>query len=115
MATFSKPVVVTPKKSQPTAAQFPARGVWTIDNISVIMENDAPMSTRVVKLGIKYADFKFVPMQGDFISSKAGDLPLGYLVEKISPSAMVDFIIDNDQPDGQGGCTYIMKRSTARL
>lgn len=110
MDSFAKEVSITPVKSQPTAAPYDARGVWTVDNINVMTENDTAFSTRTLKFGIKLDEFTVSPEQGDYLSIKAKDLPMGYLRDALDPNAMVSFVVDNDQPDGQGGTVLILKR-----
>ena len=112
MDAFSKSVQITPVKSQPLAAPYPARGVWTIDNIMAAMDDGAMMSTRVLKLGIKINEFVIPPLQYDFIAVNVGDLPLGYLNDVLQPAgSTINFVVDKTQPDGQGGMTLILKRN----
>jgi hypothetical protein len=35
---------------------------------------------------------------------------MGYLRDELDPNSYVSFLVDNDQPDGQGGTTLILKR-----
>jgi hypothetical protein len=113
MDAFAKPVTVFPIKSQPLGNPYTAQGVWTIDNIGVGIEDGGNFSTRVVKFGIKLDQFAVSPVQYDEISSKVRDLPMGYVSDELDPNATVTFIVDNDQPDGQGGTTLILKRKHA--
>lgn len=109
MDAWAKPVTITPVKSQPTAAPFGMRGVWIVDNINLVADNGAPFSSRTIKFGIKLDELSIPLAQGDYIRTLASDLPMGY-VRDVVPGAVVDFIIDNDQPDGQGGVVLILKR-----
>lgn len=111
MDAFGKPVVVTPLASQPGAPPYPNRGVWQTDNISVVTEGEGQFSTRVLKFGIKMDEYAVPPQQGDVLTFKLSDLPTGYRVDWLNRSTgSVDFIVDNDQPDFQGGSTMILKR-----
>lgn len=110
MDAFYKSCLVTPVKSQPMAIPYPARGVWTTDNINVATDDGGSFSSRVLKYGIKIDEFMIPPVQHDVLTFKVSDLPMGYLRDALNPTATVDFLIDNDQPDGQGGSTLILKR-----
>lgn len=111
MATFAKPVTVTPNASQPNAAPYTARGIWTVQNTSIIGESGNVFSTVNLKLGIRIADYPAaIPAQNDWISSAASDLPLGYWQGQIDPTSVIDFLIDNVTPDGQGGIVLDVKR-----
>ncbi|WP_035698420.1 head-tail joining protein [Bradyrhizobium japonicum] len=110
MEAWAKPVTITPVKSQPTARPYDVRGVWTVDNINLVADNGAPFSTRTIKLGVKLDEFAVPLMQGDYVRTLASNLPMGYLKDAYAPGAVVDFVVDNDQPDGQGGTVLILKR-----
>lgn len=111
MATFAKPVTVTPLASQPNAAPYPARGIWSVMSTNILGESGNVFSTVNLKFGIRFADYPIdIPAQGDYISSAASNLPLGYWQGQIDPTTAIDFIIDNVTPDGQGGATIDVKR-----
>lgn len=110
MDAFQKSCTVTPTKSQPMAAPYAARGVFTVDNITVPMDDGGTLSSRVLKYGIKLDEFTVPPLQYDTLTFKVSDLPMGYLKDVLNPAATVDFLVDSDQPDGQGGTTLILKR-----
>jgi hypothetical protein len=110
MTVFSYPVTITPKVSQPNAAPYPARGIWTVTELDVIAEDGGVLSNRTLKFGIALNDFTFAPKQGDWITALAGQLPLGYWQDEFLVGATVDFIIDDVRPDGQGGATLVLKR-----
>lgn len=111
MATFAKPVTITPLASQPLAAPYCARGIWSVISTTIIGEMGNPFSTVNLKFGIRWADYPAAaPAQGDWITVAAKDLPLGYWEGQIDPNAAIDFIIDNVTPDGQGGAEMIVKR-----
>jgi hypothetical protein len=110
MNTFAKGVSVTPIASNPMGAPYTARGIWIVENVTVMADYEAPVSSRNIKFGIKLDDFPFPPAQGDYVTVAVKDLPMGYKADNLDPSASVDFVIDNDQPDGQGGSTLFLKR-----
>lgn len=110
MDAWAKPVTVTPVKSQPTASPFGMRGVWTVDNINLVADNGTPFSSRTIKFGIKLDELSVPLVQGDYLTTLASDLPMGYLKDIYAPGTKVDFVVDNDQPDGQGGTVLILKR-----
>jgi hypothetical protein len=110
MATFGRPVLITPLRSRPTAAPYPARGIWTVESISIVTEDGGNLSSIKLTFGIRLADFTVAPKQGDWISTTAGNLPLAYWQGDIDPNANVDFIVDDFTPDGQGKAQLIVKR-----
>lgn len=111
MAVFSKPVTVTPQRSNPNAAPYSARGVWTVQSTLIIGEMGAPFSSVNLKFGIRFADYPArVPVQGDWITTASCNLPLGYWEGEVDPNANIDFIIDDIIPDGQGGAALTLKR-----
>lgn len=111
MATFAKPVLVTPVVSQPNAAPYSGRGIWTVQETTIIGEMNNTFSTVNLILGIRWAEFPAVgPSQGDWITIAAKQLPLGYWQGQIDPNANIDFVIDDVTPDGQGGAKLSLKR-----
>lgn len=113
MGVFGRPVLIMPLQSQPLAAPYPARGVWTIEDVSIVTEDGGKFSSITLKFGIRLADFTIAPKQGDWISTAANQLPLAYWQGDVDPKANIDFIIDNFTPDGQGGAVLILKRVTS--
>jgi hypothetical protein len=110
VAVFGKPVTVTPKASQPLAEPYGANGIWTVEQFDVPLDDGGMLSSRRLKLGIRLADFTFAPKQGDWISIAACELPLAYWQGEFEPGANIDLVVDDFQPDGQGGATLILKR-----
>jgi hypothetical protein len=110
MEVFAKPVTVTPTKSQPLAAPYDARGIWHVDNVKIVTEDGGTFSNRTIKLSVLMADFTATPAQGDWISTEAKHLPLAYWQGDIDPNSNIDFVIDDQSPDGQGGASLILKR-----
>lgn len=112
MATFGRPVLITPLRSLPNAAPYSARGVWTVESTSILTEDGGALSSDRVKFGIRLLDYMSAPKQGDWISTTAGNLPLGFWQGDIDPNANIDFVVDDYTPDGQGGALLILKRIT---
>lgn len=65
MATFARPMAVTPVKSQPGAPAYPARGVWTFRPVQIQLEDGRIQSTNEAHLGIRLAEFTVPPAQLD--------------------------------------------------
>ena len=110
MGTFANPVTVNPLVSQPTVAPYLSRGVWKVDNVDIVLEDGGRFSNRTIKLGIRLAEFVVAPKQGDWISTAVVLLPLGYWQGDIDPNSIIDFIVDDQSPDGQGGAVLVLKR-----
>jgi hypothetical protein len=108
MEVFAAPVVVTPRVSQPQAPAYSARGVWTIKPFDIVTENGGVLSDRDIRLGIRLADFVIEPVEGDWITTETANLPLGYDTSLV----VVDFVIDDVTPDGQGGAVLTVKKQT---
>jgi hypothetical protein len=110
MATFAKPVTITPIMSQPNAAPYAARGIWTVQNTQIIGEMGNIVSTVNLKFGIRLAEYPVTLAQGDWITTTAKNLPLGYWQGDVDPNSAIDFIVDDVTPDGQGGLVIDVKR-----
>lgn len=95
MGAFAKTVSVNPLKSQPGQPAYTARGIWTVHNIDVQMEDSAIMSSVTYTLGIRVAEFTVPPVPGDQVTIDG-----------------VTYAIDDTDPDGQGGAVLTLK-STA--
>jgi hypothetical protein len=110
IATFGKRVTIIPKASQPYAAPYCANGIWTVTQVDLMTEDGGTLSNRTLKFGIRLADFTFVPKKGDWITTPVCELPLGYWEGEFEPNSNIDLVIDDFQPDGQGGATLVLKR-----
>jgi hypothetical protein len=113
MAVFGRPVLITPLRSRPTAAPYGARGVWSVESISIVTEDGGNLSSVKLTFGIRLADFIVAPKQGDWITTAAKHLPLAYWQGDIDPNANIDFTVDDLTPDGQGKAQLIVKRITS--
>ena len=109
MDVFAKAVTFTPVVSQPGADPYAARGVWSITDVDIVTDDGGSFSNRTLKLGISLNDYAAAPQQGDLIAAQATDLPLGYWQGAIT-AGVINFIVDDFRPDGQGGATLILKR-----
>lgn len=115
MATFAKPVLIVPQVSQPNAAPYSARGIWTVQEQTLVSAEDTFTSTSIV-LGIRWVDFPATgPAEGDMLHTSARNLPLGYWQGQIDPDATIEFMIDAVTPDGQGGAKITLKRIVSTL
>jgi len=112
MDAFARPVTITPLKSQPNAAPYDARGIWTMTSVGIATEDSGILSSTTLHFGIRLSEFAIAPKQGDWITSKASQIPLAYWQGDIDPNSIIDFIIDNFSPDGQGGSQLTLKRVT---
>jgi hypothetical protein len=112
MAVFGKPVTVTPRKSSPNAPPFAANGIWTVTQVDIVTDDGGMLSSRSLKFGINMEDFSVALKQGDWISTPANLLPIGYWQGDFDPNGNLDFEISDVQPDGQGGSTLILKRAS---
>lgn len=110
MSVFGKPVSILPIASRPLGPSYGARGVWTVSAVSIITEDGGTLSNRSLKFGIRLGEFPAPPKQGDWVSTLVHHLPLGYWEGDIDPNANIDFMVDDVQPDGQGGVTLTLKR-----
>jgi hypothetical protein len=100
MNTFAIAVMINPIKSQPLAAPYPARGVFSSDQTSVMLENGAVLSDQVTTLGIRRSDKRAdgtpmwvaLPMRGDgCVTLDAAGVPVE------------NFWVADIDADGQGG------------
>lgn len=100
IATFGRPVTVTPLASRPAKPPFPASGVWSVRNVDVALDHGGSMNTTTITLGIRLADWPVPPAKGMEIRvPAAGSYPDEGKVW-----------IDDIDPDGQGGATLTLKK-----
>ncbi|MCJ2021068.1 hypothetical protein MKK84_27210 [Methylobacterium sp. E-065] len=100
IATFGRPVTVTPLASRPAKPPFAASGVWSVRNVDVPLGPNESLNTTTITLGIRLADWPVRPVQGmEILVPAAGSYPdEGKLW------------IDDVDPDGQGGATLTLKK-----
>eukprot|EP01037_Dinobryon_pediforme_P017838 gene17838-18066_t len=92
MATFGQPVTVTPTKSQPGAAAYLSRGVFDMQQQSVMLEDGSELASTKRTLGIRLADYPVPPRQGDFLTLGSDN-----------------YQVDSFTADGQGGAELVLK------
>ncbi|MFB0491307.1 small ligand-binding sensory domain FIST [Methylobacterium sp. OAE515] len=103
IATFGRPVTVTPPASKPPRPAFDATGVWTTRNVNVEMgPGQQSLNTVTITLGIRLSEWPVAPAQGMAIRVPAAG---SY------PDEGTLWIDDVDQ-DGQGGATLTLKRKS---
>ena len=90
---FGKPIVVTPTVSQLGVAPYLVCGDLRIQNIDMQLE-DGIMSTQVITMGVRKADFAVFVAPGDGIL--AGGKP---------------YLIDDTDDDAQGHSILTLKRA----
>lgn len=110
MGVWAKPITVTPTVSQPLAQPYAARGIWEASTVKIVTEDGGQLSTRNITIGIRLSEFAYAPMQGDWITVQASDLPLSYWQGEVDPTSSIDWIVDDVNPDGQGGSKLSLKR-----
>ena len=93
MSVFGKPIVVTPTASQPGQPAYAARGDLRIQNIDMPLD-DGILSTQVITLGVRKADFLVFVAPGD--SVVVGGKP---------------YLIDDTDDDPQGHSILTLKRA----
>ena len=92
MNLFAHPMMLNPIRSQPAVQPYAARGVWEVSPYTIMMENQAPFSTSVYKVGFRLTDFKVPPVTGDQIVFNG-----------------FTYTLDAPEYDGQGGVKWVVK------
>ena len=92
MATFAIPVTITPTVSQPSAAAYSAQGIWTVQDVDVLLEDGSTIASKSYWLGIALGEFTIAPIKGDGVTLNGN----GYLIDQV-------------RPDGQGGAKLVLK------
>lgn len=100
IATFGRPVTVTPLAARPPVAPFDTSGVWAVRNVDIALYSGESMNSTTITLGIRISDWAVPPVQGMSVRvPAAGSLPNEGTLW-----------IDDVDPDGQGGATLTLKR-----
>lgn len=110
MSVWGRPATVTPIVSQPNGGSYTARGVWTVKVTDIILEDNTVFSNRKITYGVRLADFEFAIKEGDWITTPVSQLPLAYWQGDLAPDAVIDFVVDDATPDGQGHSVLTLKR-----
>jgi hypothetical protein len=96
---FARPVVFTPVVSQPNAAAYEARGVFSTRTIDIAAEDGSIISDQQTILDILEMEFAVVPQQRDLVTIPAdGSIP-----------AVGDFEVTNTWTDGGGETTLTLR------
>jgi hypothetical protein len=103
-AVFSIPVTIDPIKSQPGAAQYAARGIFSSGSNNYLLADGAVVSDQKTTLGIKLADFTVPPMLRDHVIIDGMLLPLAMRFNGIATYWISDMPLD-----GQGGATLTLR------
>jgi len=98
--TFSRPVTITPTKSQPSVPAYDARGILDTEALDVLAEDTSSFSDTRVVLDILDSDYTVVPIQGDTV----------FIPAHIGMPEAGDFVIIETKPNG-GGETTLQLRS----
>ena len=97
---YSRVVMITPVTSQPSGAQYTARGILDTEAMDVEALDGAFVSETRVILDIRDAEFTVLPMQGDLIDIPSdGGVPAEGQFE----------VVDGD-PNGGGETTLTLRR-----
>jgi hypothetical protein len=92
MATLAIAVTITPTVSQPHAAAYANRGIWTVQDVDVVLEDGSIIASKSYTLGIALADYAIAPLVGDGVAIGADN-----------------YLVDMVRPDGQGGVRLMLK------
>ena len=101
MAVFGREVIITPTVSQPLAAPYAARGVFTSTSQDVPMQDGSVLCDQKTTLDIRLAEFPARPEQNDRVT--ISDDGVEY--------AGVTFWIAATDIDGQGGMKLTLRRT----
>jgi|ERR1035437_151899 hypothetical protein len=96
MLVFAIPVTHTPKGG----VSYLTQGIWSMTHLDVMMDDGSKLSTVTISLGISLSQFYFIPAVGDTIA--------------LAESGQT-FLIDDIQPDGQGGAKLLLKAAVPVL
>jgi hypothetical protein len=102
-AAFARPVVITPTKSQPGAAAYPARGIWTARPVEIGLEDNSILVSQDLMLGLRRSEFTVLPQQGDTV-----EIPAAGSLQRIGVCA-----IDRINTDDQGDVQLYLKKTGA--
>lgn len=109
---FGKVATITPRASMPGAPSYDNRGIWAVKDVQIVTEDGTILSNRTITFGIRLSEYGVPPKQGDLITTKVGDLPIGFVQETMGPDTPIIFLVDDQKPDGQGGAVITVKRAS---
>ena len=100
VTTFGILVTFTPLVSQPLAASYDSRGVFSSTPLDVLMQDDTIFSDQQTSLGVRYRDFPVAPpAPGDLVTITD---PAHWAFGK-------QYWIGDSDDDGQGGTTLLLR------
>ncbi|MBR1002701.1 hypothetical protein ABIF65_005975 [Bradyrhizobium japonicum] len=99
MTTFAISVTVRPEVSQPGAADYAARGVFSSAPTDVQMQDGTVFSDQQTTLGIRMVEWAVLPVNGDRITINEG------------VAAGTTFWVADSSGDGQGGMTLTLRKT----
>jgi hypothetical protein len=99
--TFARPITVNPVASMPGGAAYAARGIWTIRNIDIALEDGGILSSDTLTLGVRLLEFPVEPIKGDQV----------YIPAHGSLTEIGVVTIDDTDDDGQGGSVWTLKKT----
>jgi hypothetical protein len=97
---FSRPITITPTKSQPLHLAYTARGIYGTAPIDVMAEDASIISDQRTILDIMETEFAVLPVQGDLV-----DIP-----SSASLPAMGTFEIIDTNTNGGGETTLFLRK-----
>lgn len=102
MDAFAVPVVHLPYAG---GGPYARRGSYAAPAQAVDLKTEIPVSSSAPSLGIQLSAWTVAPDQDDVIRFEAAvAVRLGF------GNANIDFLVEDVQPDGQGGAKLILKR-----
>lgn len=87
MDMYARPIIITPRASQPSVAAYTARGIYTTEEIDVVGEDGVIYSDQKTIVDIRDIEFSVLPIQHDLI-----EIP----IDDSGPSLGIFEIVDAD-------------------
>lgn len=98
---FGVVITITPVRSQPTAAPYQARGIFTSSHMEIPLEDGTAVSSHETSFGIRLIEFLVPPVKRDTFVLGPNTPPL--------PDDGKEYWISDVQTDGQGGAKLILR------
>lgn len=89
---FGVSITIDPLKSQPSVPPYDARGIWTVKDVDVIMEDGTVLASKSYEIGVRLSEYPIPPVKTDQVTVNANT-----------------YAIDEVRPDGQGGAKWVLK------
>jgi hypothetical protein len=97
--TWARPVIFTPKQSNPKGSVYEGRGIWHKNTMDVMTQDGVVFSDHKMTLSIRDEEFQIVPFRGDTL-----DIP----ADEAHP-ALGSFEITDVDRDGEGGSELTLR------